>query len=34
MAALPHPEITLVVLTVIIGAALGALGGWLRARRA
>jgi hypothetical protein len=33
-ANLPDPQILLVVLTVIIGAALGALGGWLRARRA
>ena len=33
-ADLPDPAVVLVVLTVIIGAGLGALGGWLRRRRA
>ena len=31
-AHLPHPEILLVVVTTALGAAFGALGGWLRAR--
>ena len=32
-AELPHPEILLVVLTIVLGVALGALGGRSRARR-
>ena len=30
---LPHPQVLLVVITTVAGALLGALGGWLRARR-
>jgi hypothetical protein len=33
LAMLPDPPLMLVVFTTVIGALLGALGGWLRARR-
>ena len=32
-ADLPHPEGMLVVITTVLGALLGALGGWMRGRR-
>ena len=32
-AELPEPAVLLVVITALLGAAFGALGGWLRARR-
>ena len=31
-AELPHPQALLVVITAVLGAAFGAVGGWLRAR--
>ena len=33
LAKLPEPQLVLVVFTTVIGALLGALGAWLRARR-